>query len=58
MPNEAAPRSSEYWHDRAEEARAASEAMHDPLAAGTMLQVAQMYDLLAKRASEHERRLA
>jgi hypothetical protein len=32
MPNEAAPRSSEYWHDRAEEARASSEAMHDPLA--------------------------
>ncbi len=47
MPTEGAPRSSKYWFDKAEEARTRSETLRDPLAAQTLLRVANFYDLMA-----------
>ncbi|GEM_PF-3932923 len=39
-----------YWRDRAEEARALAEHMHDPLAIETMLRAAGEYERLALTA--------
>jgi hypothetical protein len=37
-------RHSEYWQERAEEARARAEEMGDPEAKATMLNIAYLYD--------------
>jgi hypothetical protein len=47
-------RNSQYWLERAEEARARAEEMLDEEAQTLMLSIAQMYDRLAARASERE----
>jgi len=36
-----------FWHDRAEEAWSMASQMTDPLAKGTMVEIAERYDLLA-----------
>jgi hypothetical protein len=46
---------SQYWHDRAEEARARAEEMHDREAKGTMQNIAALYDRMADRAADRER---
>jgi len=46
---------SQYWHDRAEEARARGEQMHDAQAKGTMQSMAALYDRMADRAADRER---
>ncbi len=45
---------SQYWHQRADEARARSEEMHDAHAKATMLNIAVMYDRMADRAAHRE----
>jgi len=40
-----------HWRDRAEEMRAAAEDMKDPVAQGTMLEIAEQYEKLALRAA-------
>jgi hypothetical protein len=47
--------SSEYWHARAEEARAIAGQMKDENTRNTMLGIARSYDHLARRAEERER---
>ena len=47
-------RHSEYWQERAEEARARAEEMGDPEAKATMLNIAYLYDLMAERAARKE----
>ena len=47
-------RSARYWRDRAEEARLRAEGMRDDYAKTTLLGIAHMYDLMAKRAAERE----
>ena len=42
---------AQYWRDRAEEVRASAEAMHDPVARQTLLQIAEEYKKLAERAA-------
>jgi hypothetical protein len=39
-----------YWRDRAEEARAQAEQMHDPTARRTLLGIAVNYEELAEQA--------
>ena len=46
--------SSRYWHERAEEARARADEMHDARAKAVMASIAAMYDKLAKRAARRE----
>jgi pyruvate-formate lyase len=46
--------SSQYWHERSEEARARAEEMHDAQAKATMLNIAVMYDRMADRAANRE----
>ena len=46
--------SSMYWHERAEEARARAEGMHDSQARLTMLNIAVMYERMADRAANRE----
>lgn len=41
---------AKFWADRAEEARARSEQMHDPVAKRTMELISDAYDCLAERA--------
>jgi hypothetical protein len=41
-----------HWRDRAEEARAHAEQMTDRDAKQTMLEIAEQYEMLAKRAEE------
>jgi len=41
-----------HWRDRAEEARANAEHLHDPDAKRMMLEIAASYDRIAKRAEE------
>jgi hypothetical protein len=41
-----------HWCDRAEEARAHAEQMTDRDAKQTMLEIAEQYEMLAKRAEE------
>jgi hypothetical protein len=43
-----------YWHQRAEEARARSDEMHDAHAKATMLDIAVMCERMADRAAERE----
>jgi len=43
-----------YWREQAKEARAKGEAMRDPVAKATMLEVAQKYEMLAERAEKRE----
>jgi hypothetical protein len=45
-------RTSHYWRERAEEARA--EEMRSPGAQSVMLNIAAMYDRMADRAAERE----
>jgi hypothetical protein len=47
-------RSSEYWQERGEEARARAEEMSDAEARATMLSIAYLYDLMAERAAKKE----
>jgi len=47
-------RSARYWQDRAEEARSRAEGMRDDYAKKTLLGIAHMYDLMARRAAERE----
>jgi len=47
-------RSSEYWQERAEEARARADEMRDSEARTMMLSIAQMYELMAVRAAQRE----
>ena len=42
----------EHWRTRASEARALAEAMTDPVGKTAMLEIAQKYDRVAKRALE------
>jgi hypothetical protein len=49
-------RNSTYWFSRAEEARTRAEEMHDLAAVATMLDVARLYEVMAKRALEREAR--
>lgn len=56
MPIQNGTRSSAYWHSKAEEARTRAEGMHDIVAVATMLQVARVYETMAKRAAEQEPR--
>ena len=44
-------RDARYWRDRSEEVRASAEAMHDPVARQTLLQIAEEYGKLAERAA-------
>jgi len=46
--------SAHYWQDRAEEARSRAEGMRDDYAKKTLLGIAHMYDLMAKRAAKRE----
>jgi hypothetical protein len=56
MAIENTPHDSGYWHSKAEEARAKADGMHDVHAVETMLKVADIYEQMALRALEHERR--
>jgi pyruvate-formate lyase len=47
-------RHSEYWQERAEEARARADEMSDEKARATMLNIAYLYDLMAERAAKNE----
>jgi hypothetical protein len=47
-------RSSDYWQERAEEARARAEEMSDAEARATMLNIAYLYGLMADRAARKE----
>jgi hypothetical protein len=47
-------RSSEYWQERAEEARARADEMSDAEARATMLNIAYLYGLMADRAARKE----
>ena len=47
-------RSSDYCRERAEEARARAEGIHDDAVRETMLQIARTYDAMAKRAAARE----
>ncbi len=47
-------RSSDYWRERAEEARARAEGMHDAGAKETLLRIARTYDAMAQRAAGRE----
>jgi hypothetical protein len=51
MPDDDGLWTSEYWRDRAEEARARAGEMRDPEAKTTMLRIAEMYDSLAERVA-------
>jgi len=46
--------SARYWQDRAEEARSRASEMRDDYARSTMLGLANMYDLMARRAADRE----
>jgi hypothetical protein len=46
---------SQYWHNRAEEAHARAEEMHDIQAKGTMQSIAALYDRKAERSADRER---
>jgi hypothetical protein len=48
-------RSSDYWWERAEEARARADGLHDDAAKETMLHIARTYDAMAQRAAQSER---
>ena len=47
-------RSSSYWRDRADEVRAKAEEMRSGDAQSALLDIAAMYDRMAKRAAERE----
>ena len=47
-------KSAAYWKERADEARTKSEGMSDGFAHNMMLEIAVMYDRLAKRAAKAE----
>jgi hypothetical protein len=49
-------RQASYWRDRAEEARTMGEGMRDPVSKAVMMDIAEKYDLMARRASERESR--
>jgi hypothetical protein len=51
------PHDSAYWRDKADEVRARADEMRDYDAVQAMLQVAQIYERMARRAAEHEERL-
>jgi hypothetical protein len=42
----------DYWHAKAEEARAQAEEMRDPDARSTMLQIAMIYSAMALRMEQ------
>ena len=46
--------SSDYWRERAEEARTRAEGMHDAGAKETLLRIARTYDAMAQRAARRE----
>jgi len=56
MPEETFPRSSAYWFAKAEEARTIGEGMRDPVAAATMVQIAESYGHMARLAAIREER--
>ena len=49
---------SQYWRDRAAEARAMANKMAEGIPRATMLDIATKYDLMAKAAAEKEARLS
>jgi hypothetical protein len=50
---QAGDQSAQYYRRRASEAREKAEAMRDPQARETMLQVARMWDAMAKTLEGH-----
>jgi len=54
MPN----RPSDYYRERAAEARRSAEEMMDKVAVRAMLDIAQRYDLMARIAAQKEARMA
>ena len=56
MTNDDGLRSSGYWRARAEETRAKAGEMRSGEADSAMLDIAAMYDRMAKRAAEHKAR--
>lgn len=46
-----------YWRERAEEARAQAEEMHDPKAKRTLLGIAESYEKLAEQAEAFQYKL-
>ena len=54
MAEDSSVRASRYWRERAEEARTTAESMLDSVAREAMLDIASKYDLMARRAAEHE----
>jgi hypothetical protein len=54
MSGVAGLRSADYWRDRAMEARAKADQMHDRDARNTMLGIAHSYDLMAMRAADRD----
>lgn len=49
-------RNSTYWFSRAEEARTRAGEMHDLAAVATMLEVAHLYEVMARHAVDREAR--
>jgi len=47
-------RTSAYWKDRADEARAMADGMRDVTAKALMEDIAHKYELLAERAAQRE----
>jgi len=54
MTNDDGMRSSSYWRERAEETRAKAGEMRSGDAQSALLDIAAMYDRMAKRAAERE----
>ena len=54
MTNDDGLRSSSYWRARAEETRAKAGEMRSGDAQSALLDIAAMYDRMAKRAAERE----
>jgi hypothetical protein len=47
-------RTSDYWRERAEEARTKADQMRDATAKTIMLEIAQKYEAMAERAARRE----
>jgi len=56
LKDDASLNASAYWRKRAKEFRSRADAMSDDFARPMMLEIARMYEKLAIRAAEMERR--
>ena len=45
-------RNPQHWHDRAEDARKVAAQIIDPVSSRTMLEIAEAYESLARRAAQ------